>query len=46
VRFTLPCGQHDLTFKNSSIPLEKSLRISLRAGETFKKVVRLRDEEE
>jgi serine/threonine protein kinase len=43
VDFKLSCGRHKITFKNPEIPVEKSENISIRAGDKFKKVIRLVD---
>jgi eukaryotic-like serine/threonine-protein kinase len=43
VDFKIACGKHTITLRNPEIPIEKTETISLRAGDRYKKVIRLVD---
>jgi hypothetical protein len=45
VDFKLPCGKHKITVKNPDVEKEKSETVTIRAGEKWKKIFQLLDDE-
>jgi eukaryotic-like serine/threonine-protein kinase len=41
VNFSLPCGKHRITFKNSELMIERNEAVTLKAGQPFKKIFSL-----
>ena len=45
VDYKLPCGRHRLTLKNPELGAEKNETVTVRAGEKYKKIFQLLDDE-
>jgi hypothetical protein len=45
VDLKVPCGKHRITLKNPELQVEKSEQVTIRAGEKWKKIFQLLDEE-
>jgi serine/threonine protein kinase len=41
VNYAMPCGKHRITFKNADLMIERNESITLRAGQPFKKIFSL-----
>ncbi len=45
VDYKIPCGRHRITLKNTELNVEKNEAVTLRAGEKWKKIYQLLDDE-
>ncbi|HEY5285236.1 MAG TPA: protein kinase, partial [Polyangia bacterium] len=45
VNYSIPCGKHRLTFKNTDLMIERNESVTLKAGQPFKKIFSLVENE-
>jgi serine/threonine protein kinase len=45
VNYSIPCGKHRLTFKNADLMIERNESVTLKAGQPFKKIFSLVENE-
>jgi hypothetical protein len=45
VNYSIPCGKHRVTFKNADLMIERNESITLKAGQPFKKIFSLVENE-
>ena len=45
VNYSIPCGKHRVTFKNADLMIERNESVTLKAGQPFKKIFSLVENE-
>ena len=45
VNYSIPCGKHRLTFKNADLMIERNESVTFKAGQPFKKIFSLVENE-
>jgi hypothetical protein len=45
VNYAIPCGKHRVTFKNADLMIERNESVTLKAGQPFKKIFSLVENE-